>query len=489
MELPEILQPRRNQIILGVVVFLLITILAVIFWPKPTAVAPDNTRVNLTWWKAFYGNEAYSDIIQDFKKLPGNQSVTINIVKKEWNDGYYKDLIGDIAGNAGPDIFTLRNDDLPAYQRYMTPINQFSGRLLADYKNDFVPLAVRDTIIKDKVYAVTSYVDNLQLYYNKNILSQQGIALPPTTWSEMDRQIRTTQLNQSDTSKTKFNQSAISLGLGFTDTNENTNINRFQDIIPTLIFQNGGQLYDYQSSRSVFGSDRNSRDVNTGLATTKDFDSKNVNENNPAYRALSFYKNFSDPDSQRYSWNTLSNNNIDAFVEGRLAYIIHYSYFKDRIAARSDRLPYGVSELPQLDTSLKKTYGFFFMDGLNRKLQTDVDASPRDPVKIKKLKKAEEFMYYLSQRSAQTSFVTKTKLPGARRDVVAQQIAADDNIRIFAGGSLYADNYYKPDVVKTEAIWGDMMYRIVFENQSLPDSLAEAIRDYNNLIQKGVSTR
>lgn len=489
MELPEILQPRKNQIILGVVVFLLITILVVIFYPRPTAVVQDNSPVTLTWWKAFYGNEAYGDIVQNFKKLPGNQNVNINIVKKEWNDDYYKNLIGDIAGNAGPDIFTLRNDDLPAYQRYMTPINQFSGKILADYKNDFVPLAVRDTIIKDKVYAITSYVDNLQLYYNKNILEQQGIALPPATWSDLDRQIRTTQLNKSDLSKTRFDQSAISLGLGFTDTKENTNINRFQDIIPTLIFQNGGQLYDYQSSRGVFGNSRNQSDVSTGAATSKDFDAKNVDTNNPAYRALSFFKNFSDPDSQRYSWNTLSNNNVDAFVEGKLAYIINYSYFKDRIAERNNRLRYGVSDLPQLDSSLKKTYGFFFMDGLNRKLQTDIDTNPRDTNKQKKLKKAEEFMYYLSQKAAQTSFVTKTTLPGARRDVANQQIQSDNNLRIFAAGSLYADNYYKPDVVKTEQIWGNMMYRIVFENQSLPDSLAQAIRDYNILVQKGPNTR
>lgn len=487
-QLPDFLQSRRNQVITGLIIVLLVVLGVLLAQPRQPVAQNVPVEVELTWWKPFYGDDVYSEIVEEFKAIPGNEQVNIEIISKQYDDDYYKNLIADIARGAGPDIFSLRNDDLPAYKEFMAPITLFQGKKLTDYKNDFVPLVVRDTMDLDQVYAAASYVDNLQLYYNQNLLSQANIALPAKSWSELDRQLGA--LNRRDTTSLNFLRSAISLGTGADQRNgQGGNINRFQDILPMLLLQNGNLIYDYQTTSPVLGVERNVLDVTTGLVTEKNFDAQGDFQNDSTYKAIRFYADYADASTARYSWNDNSDNNIDAFVEGKLAYIIHYRYFEDIIKQRNPRLPYSVTDLPQLDENSKKTYGFFFMDGLNRKLQLDAEANKRDVAKNAKYRKAQEFIEFLTTKSAQTTFATKTGLPSARRDVIQQQLQGDQSLRVFAAGSLYASNYYKPDVERTEAMWGTLMYRYLYENQPLPESIEEMVNEYRNIVAAGPKLR
>jgi ABC-type glycerol-3-phosphate transport system substrate-binding protein len=464
----------KNKIILLVIaiVTLFVVIVSVVLLqqnPKKKVAVQQSGPIELTWWKGFYGTEVYADIIKDYQALPGNKDVKINVVKKVIGpqSDYYGSLIADIAKGAGPDIFTLRNDDLPAYREYMAPINTFQGTKLIKYQNDFVDLAVRDTIYVDKVYAITSYVDNMQLFYNKNILSQSGIAIVPKTWSELDKQLA--QLNKRNTDGITFKQYGIAFGTGgLTPDNKPANINRHQDIIPLLIFQNGGQLYDYQTSKPVFGDTKTKKadgaqSIKGTVVNTKE------TQSNPTQDAIQYYLDFADIKTNRYSWNTAAPNNIDAFVDGNLAYMAHYSYMQDILNTRNSRLQYDVAELPQVDVNNKRTYGFFFMDGLNRKLEL--------PGSEYKYKKAQDFMEYLAFPEVQQKFLAKTGLPGSRKDVIATQ-QSNRKLAVFANGSLYADNYLKNDVDSCEKLWSDLIERVQYKNITLKDSLATAVDEY-----------
>jgi multiple sugar transport system substrate-binding protein len=482
MQVPEFLLYRRNQIIIAVIILvvLLIGILVATQQPssKTTKKAVRAEPVTITWWKPFYGKDVYSKIIEDFKKIPGNESISIDLITKKYDDSYYSNLISDMARNAGPDIFSLRNDDLPAYKEFMTPLSNITGNELAEYKQSFADLVGRETISLDKVFAVTSYVDNLQLYYNKNILAQSGIALPPATWSDLDRQLPL--LNKRGINSPTFTQSAISLGVGGRGAEGASNINRHEDILPLLLFQNGGQMFDNITNKSIFGLGKNKKDQNSGLVTSSNFKlDETEKQQNPTYRAVKFYTDFADETNSRYSWNTASDNNVDAFTNGKLAYAVHYSYFADEVKKKNERLPFAVSPLPQLDNNNQKTYGFYFMDGMNRSLEQNTT----------KKAAAEKFLKFLTTKDAQKAFVEKTKLPAARKEVINLQLSSDDNIRIFAAGSLYADNYYKPDVVATEKIWSDLVERIQYSGQPINDSINQAVTQYNGLVQKGPKLR
>jgi ABC-type glycerol-3-phosphate transport system substrate-binding protein len=480
----ELLQDNRVRIGGGIAIVLILGLIiwAVFFQPKPTPQVPT-PPVKLVWWKPFQKRSDYSDIISKFRSLPGNNNVTIEYVEQEYTRSgeYYKRILADIARGVGPDIFSLRNDDLPAYQQYLTPITGVTvpgkgttvpeAKLLADYKTDFADLVSREMIIGDRIYGITSYIENLQLYYNQDILNQAGIAQPPTTWRELDNQLG--RLNKRQSQTTGFDTSAISLGTGLFrengDISRDVNISSFYEIMPMFLFQYGGQLYDYQTRRVSFSRDETSR------------------------TALGYYASFGDSQSPRFSYSdgelTRTNDNITMFSENKLAYMIGYSYVGDIIKSRNARLNFKVADLPQFNPDRKRTFGFYFADFLNRELETKTIEKPNDIAAKRKLQKAREFMYFLSLPDQQRDFVTKTNLPAARKDIVNEQLLGGIPLRIFANGSLYAENYYKPDVNRTERIWGELIWRVRFGGKTLDESIGEAVGEYRSIVTAGPRLR
>ena len=468
-------QEHRNRWLIGIVCGVLIlglVILSILNQPKAKPAAIANPEVELIWWKTDIDSQVYQDTIQAFKAIPGNSNVNINILTKESNNKYYKDLIEDLAQNIGPDIFSLSNDDLPAYQKFLSPIEIFKGKTLTDYKQNFANLAVRETINKDKVYGITSYIDNLQLYYNKTILAQNQQASPPTRWEEISKQVD--YFNKKVLGTDKFIQSTIAMGTGGRSTLGTTtsNIPLHTDILPLLMFQFGGQMYDYQTETNAMLEE-------TGATRAPNTTGSEVSQSSPIYRAMRFYADFSDSTTSRYSWN---NNNIaadDMFIQGNLAYTLQYSSFADKIKTKNPRLDFNVTAVPQFDEKAKRTFGQFQMDSLNRKLVNDSTASPAGKIKYQK---AQEFMYYLSTAEAQKSFATKTGLPGAHNEIIKNQLDGDQKSRIFAAGSLYSENYYKPDVVKVNQMWSRLFDRVQYENVGLTDSIQKASEEYELII-------
>lgn len=480
----ELLQDNRVRIGGGIAIALILGLIvwAVFFQPKPVPATPT-PNVKLVWWKPFESRPTYADTISKFQSLPGNNGVSIEFIGQEYGDGsaYYKRILADIARGVGPDIFSLRNDDLPAYQQYLTPITGVTvpgkgtavpdTKLLADYQNDFADLITREMIVGDRIYGVSSYIENLQLYYNQDILNQAGIAQPPTTWRELDNQL--SRINKRRSQTAGFDTSAISLGTGLFrqngDISRDININAFDDIMAMFLFQYGGQLYDYQNGRV-------SSDLNV-----------------PLKEAMSYYASFGDVQSPRFSYSdgelTRTPDNISMFAEGKLAYMLHYSFMGDTIRERNANLNFKVSDLPQFNPDQKSTYGFYFADFLNRRMEANTIDKPTDAAAKRKLQKAREFMYFLSLPEQQRNFANKTNLPGARKDIVNEQLLGPIPLRIFANGSLYADNYYKPDVNRTERIWGDLMWRVRFGGKTLDQSLNEAVGEYRNIVTAGPRLR
>jgi ABC-type glycerol-3-phosphate transport system substrate-binding protein len=477
--LDEYIQPileDKRKLVVAITVILVITLgFLVIIWPRndnpDSSEAPSNSpasiKAELVWWNPNFGPEVYNDIIKDFRSEYKN--VQIEVVKKDYEDEYYKSLIREIARDSGPDIFSIRNDDLPAYKEFMSPISFFSGERLTQYKTDYTDFVIRDTTDRDSVYGVTSYVDNLQLYYNKDILSREGIALPPKTWDDLEKQLK--DLNERDPGDDLFQRSAISLGTGNQSPNSynNTNVAYMEDILPMLIFQKNGQIYDYRNESSAIES----------------------NPNSNYYEALNFYLSFANPSSSNYSWNNESEDNITAFAQEELAYMIGYKKTEEMLLEQNPVLDYGVAEIPQFDQNNPKTYGYFFMDGINKNIENNSN---------KKIA-AEAFLYYLSLPETQQKFAEETDLPGARKDILQEQRGQDEKLRVFSLGALYADNYYKPDVEASEKMWQDMFYKIHFETgkystgrdpsreDALGNILQEVSQQYQTILKKDPTLR
>ena len=475
---------RLVVIIAGVLILVMIIVVILLLTGKKTDtggnllfVEPDY-ETNITFQSLYQGDNTYRDLITQFESLPQNKNVKINLVVR--NDGasknYYNSLINAFALDSGPDIFSIRNDEKNSYLKFISPLQDVrdeTGQVIANsvlkanYKQNFVDLAVKDTMFRDEIYGITSYVDNLQLYYNKELLNQAGFVRPPSTWNELELQLPS--LNKRNLGGIDFSRNAISMGTGFTRPNATTfgdvglNINRFQDIMAALIFQRGGQVYDNDTAEVSLG---------------KKFDGED-----PALNAIKFFGSFGDINSSRYSWNTNSSNNIDEFVQNKLAYIVHYKYLQDIINTRNPSLKYDVAPLPQLDVQNKKTYGSFFMNVMSKKNFDKCFATPGDGPQQRKCKKVKEFLYFLSTKNAQEQFALKTDLPSAHRDIIALQQQGEAKQRNFANGAVFADNYYKPDIEKTESIFGNLLYRVQLENSTIERSYEQAVQEYTNLVQ------
>jgi ABC-type glycerol-3-phosphate transport system substrate-binding protein len=437
--------------------------------PNLPTIEPNPT-VQLTWWKADQKDIVYSEIVQAFRQIPGNNNVNIQFVNKELNSQYYSNLITDLARGIGPDILTIQNIDLPAYKEFLSPIDSIRGAKLTNYKDDFVNLAVRDTMDKDKVYCVTSELDTLQLYYNAELLRQNRISRPAETWAELDNQI--SRINRLESlNSNEFKISTISLGVGGRSVEgRESNIRDHEDIIAALIFQYGDQIYDYQKEQSVFGQ---KNEISNSTNSELDTDSN-------TFKALEYYQSFGQVNTSRYSWSKNNPNNLEMFAQGRLAYLLGYKTYEVELKKINPRLNLDVAPIPQFNKSNERTIGRFNMDCLNANLAKN--ANLKNVADQDKYEKAQEFLEFLTKKENQEIIANKTDMPSAHKDIIDLQLDGEKKISTFASGTIIADNFYQPDVFGVKKSFSGIFERTVYNNISLQDSLSQAIKEYNQII-------
>jgi ABC-type glycerol-3-phosphate transport system substrate-binding protein len=476
------LEQRQKIIFWVVAVSLIVTIIFALvgIFAKPAQSGPpqvDSTPVTLRWRKLFYNQNDLGDVIAGFKQQYPNVDIQLETVNPSDYGTYYSQLVKDFSLNNPPDIFSINNSDLSALSQYMSPIEYFKGDKLATYTQTFSNQAVRETMQLNKVYGITMYVDNIQMYYNTDILAQNGIALPARSWDEMV--VHAKQINKRNTVG-DFLQSAISMGTA-------NNVTRVKEILPILIMQQGGVIYDWQNQAVGLGQPRNADFSGSNLARQKagSFVYDVNNKDNPTMDAVKFYTEFANPLSSFYSWNRQADNSEDAFINGKTAYILHYSYFNNTVKARNPNLRFAVAPLPQSNDANKKTFGNYFMDGMGRQL-TQSPTAAKDPNITRKRAAAEAFLVYLSSKEAQKTFNAKTSTPPARKDIVADLSKQSDNpfTRIFAEGSLYADNYYRPRAA-TNQIWVKMLEDMQTKSIPMNEAISDAVNEYQRQIGLG----
>lgn len=477
---------EKKILVISVLVVLLILglILGVVVYlnsrPKPKLLL--SPKVDLTWWKTDTKPSNYEEIISEFKKIPGNNNVNIKIEEKKLDDQYYRNLITDIARGIGPDIFTLQNNDLPAYKEFLSPIDVINGAALTTYRDDFVNLVVRDTMDKDKVFCVSSYVDTLQLFYNEDLLRQSQIPRPATSWKELDSQIPF--LRKVPASGDQFITSPIAMGIGGRSIEgKATNVPNHGDIVAALIFQYDGLIYDYQKETVALGrgvvNPNNPNTFSQGRSASRD--ENTLDDKSPSFEAINFYNSFADINSSRYSWNKNNPDALDMFSQGRLVYMPAYQSFYNELKQINSRINIQTATLPQRDSTNKRTFGKFNMDCLNSKLaagaKNNLDFDAQD-----KYLKSQEFMQFLSSKDAQLNISKKTGLPAAHKDAISVQLKGDKFTNIFANGALNADNYYQPDVRVASQMWSDIFEKVQYNNVSLNTATQDAIRVYSQSV-------
>ncbi|MEZ4180333.1 MAG: extracellular solute-binding protein [Candidatus Doudnabacteria bacterium] len=388
-------------------------------------------KITLTLWKPFVDSDKMNVIIQAYKKKKPN--VTIEYTKKNI-ENYESDLLNALAAGSGPDIFSINNTWTAQYKDKIVsaPAGLYT---LKEYKDAFVDVVNDDFVYDNQIFGTAMWVDSLGLYYNKDLLGTAGIATPAKTWNELAVDSR--KVIVQDASGV-FTRSGVAMGLS-------ENVNRGVDILYLLMLQAGVKPWSDDGRSPQFASGSGGEDATT------------------------FYTSFANPNSGNYTWNARSDYSVDAFANGRAAYLYGYSYTREQIDAKSPNLNYDVAQVPQKQLGTPDiNYASYFAEVVSKQ--------------SKHQKEAWEFLKYATSKEALDLYYAKDKQPSSRRDLIELQ-TSDLEIGVFAHANLTAKSFYKPNEAKFDSIIGEMIEAIVIDRQNVSSALSRAQSQASALVR------
>lgn len=292
--------------------------------------------ITLEYYRLWDENTVLDEAIKEYTRE--HKNVSISVHKIAMPDGktiydYQNDLVKQIADGEGPDIFMIHNDWLPYQSNQIYPVPS-SVMTPETFKQTYPQVVVDDFLANNKIYAMPYYIDDLMLFYNTGLFTDAKIArekTPPKTWADVAEITPKLTKRNADGS---IAQSAINLGV------DDQWIPRFAEIIATLIMQYGGTMTSPDHTKATFDLP--------------------VNADKPYYpaeNALNYYTSFANPSSPTYTYSDAITStgskkfpsDIQAFMEGKLAMLIGYSYQVNNIKQYTGkRITFATAPLPQV---------------------------------------------------------------------------------------------------------------------------------------------
>lgn len=416
---------------------LLLIILFIVVSHKP----PAATEAKLTFWGTFDDASLYRDIIDSYEKQHPLVQITYRQIPFE---DYERTLVSAFAAGNGPDIWLMHNTWLPKHLDKISPLPQTGKTPLFTFKQfqeQFVDVAVSDLTRNQQIYALPTYANTLQLYYNKDTFNTAGISAPPKTWEEFVRDVKILTARDD---KNNITKSAAAIGTA-------RNINRSTDLLSLLMLQSGVRMTSADNTQATF--------------------SRSVEGLNVGELALQFYTDFANqakPD--RYTWNDLQNYSIDAFSTGKTPMMFNYSHHIQTLRAKAPRLNFGVAPIPQPEkASVAVNFANYW--------------APTVSKQSKNPEAAWQFLVYLTAGDGAKAYLAAADRPAARRDLIETQ-RTDADLGTFAVGALTAHSWYQQDNVAIEEIFAKMIDDVNYNRASVKDALRNAESQVNVIMNR-----
>lgn len=392
--------------------------------------------VTLEFWTVFDDVDALQVQIDKYKAE--RPYLTINL-KQLRADEIYPRLLEALAEDRGPDIISVRNRWMNFYKPKLsampasvsdttvrtekttlgskTIVTGSSQNLptTVQVEKEYVQAVKNDVIMDGKIYGLPLSLENMALFYNKDLLDRAGIAEPPKNWDDFSVDIK--KLTKFEKNSGKILQSGTALGTS-------NNVAGFEDIL-YILFKQSGVNFINKNGVVSFGSDNNEAA-------------------NPAISVMNFYTDFANPARDTYTWNEDSGVALDKFISGSLAFFFGYSYHYPVIKARAPQL--NVSVLPMLQLNPEQP-----INVANYWVQTVTDKS-------KHKNEAWGLLNFLAHSKATKDYLDQSARPSALRAYIAGQL---DNTELypFVSQVLIADSWYKgKDYDTTVKAMGDMVH-------------------------------
>ena len=186
-----------------------------------------------------------------------NPDITVNVTVKSWND-IDQYVATQIAAGKTPDVVNKGDYSAPAAAGLLYPASQMVS---ASTLSDILPTFLNNSKYNGTVYALPDLASARALFYNKDLLTKAGITTLPTTWAQLTTVLGTIHRKLPGVY-------GYALPLGPEEAQAEFNI---------WAGGNGGQYYDYATSKWVLNSA-----ANVATATyLKSLVSKGYTEPNP----------------------------------------------------------------------------------------------------------------------------------------------------------------------------------------------------------------
>jgi multiple sugar transport system substrate-binding protein len=297
--------------------------------------APDPTAVlygdKVVIWGTF--DKA---LINDFffKITRENQAFEVVSYKQIEERSFQEELLNAIADGKAPDLVIVPHTMLVTYRSkfQVIPYTTLPERTFRDTYIDGAEIFMRS----DGTYAVPLAADPLIMYWNRDIFSESGIAIPPKTWETLVSQT-TRSINKVD-DWFNFTQNAIAFG-------EYSNVTNAKNILSMLMLQAGTDIVS-ESERGTYSVTING----SGHESLS-----------PGIAALSFYTQFATPGKDTYSWNRAMNTDRTQFLSGKLG--MYFGMGSERSSLEHDNanLNYDVARVPQGGgANVQRNYADFY---------------------------------------------------------------------------------------------------------------------------------
>lgn len=373
----------------------------------------------LNYWTVNDNVDELNRLAAAYKQIRSYVTVNVRQVRYEEFD---KLFVNALADEVAPDLVSIHTRSLARYETKLAPMPA-TVRVASVYtKGKYAPETVvtteiqrlptlgtirasyMSTVAEDVtrsgvVYGLPLSVDTLAIYYNKDLLDQAGIPLPPTSWPEFLEAVKKT---------TKFNkdgeivQSGVALGTG-------RNIENSFDIISLLLMQNNIRLAE--------GS----------VVTLADAFQNDVSTNHPVLEALRFYTDFARPTKEVYAWNETFPSAFESFARGKSAFYIGFAYEQNRIRAQAPQMNVAVIPMLQLNPGAPANSANYWLQSVVRKSRYQNEAW--------------DFIRFISLPSNIQQYVTVTGQPSPLR-IHLQAQKENPQMAPFVEQILNAKNWY-----------------------------------------------
>jgi len=280
----------------GLLAVLLIVGLIRIIGSKEEGIS--SKEVTLTYWGLWEPAPVMSGVIAQFEK--DHPGIKIKYEMQSSRD-YRPRLQNALKAGKGPDIFRFHQTWLTTFVNDLSLVPEAVKDKLG-LESDYFPSVKKALQVKGDYYALPLMVDNLALYYNKDLLAKAGGKLPRTWWGLQ-------QLASQLTEKTEEGRITVA-GAALGTTN---NVDHFSDILGLMLLQSGVDFAKPQT--------------------------KAVEE------VLEYYTLFA---SKYHVWDGTLRQSTDAFASGQLVFYFAPSWRYFEIKHRNPNLNFGITTAPQL---------------------------------------------------------------------------------------------------------------------------------------------